>query len=127
MAEQFSEIITGEKAVIDTLRQVIDSRIVCKMEIPRAKQSWITLLLEIRSIGNDYHLLIDRVAGFEAALSKSPDREVSLEFMDKGRVPSRFNTRVIASHSKEILSELPKVIYRIQRRQYFRIEAPLGG
>jgi c-di-GMP-binding flagellar brake protein YcgR len=127
MAEQFSEIITGEKAVIDTLRRLIDSRIVLKMEIPRAKQSWITLLLEIRPIGNDYLVLIDRVAGFEAALSKSPDRKVSLEFMEKGGGPSRFTTRVIASHSQEILSELPKAIYRTQRRQYFRIEALLGA
>ena len=30
------------------------------------------------------------------------------------------------SSTTEILSELPRVIYRIQRRQYFRIEAPLG-
>ena len=125
MVEQYSEIITGEQAIINTLRPLIDSRIVCKMGIPRTRQSWITLVLEIRKDGNAYHLLIDRVAGFEKVLSKSPDKAVSLEFTDKVGVPCWFYTRVIASH-KEILSELPEEIYRIQRRQYFRIEAFLG-
>jgi len=126
MAEQYSEIIAGDRAVIDTLRSLIDSRIVCNMEIPHSKLSWITLLLEIRRIGNEYHLSIDRVAGFESALSKSQDKQVSFGFTDKGGVPSKFNARVIACQPEEILSELPKAIYRIQRRQYFRIDAPLG-
>ena len=126
MAEQISEIIAGEKDVIDTLRSLIDSRAMCKMEIPRTDQSWITLPLEIRNVRNTYHLLIDSVRGFEVALSKSPDKEVALEFKDQGRVPCRFNTRIIACNSKGILADLPEAIYRIQRRKHFRIEALLG-
>ena len=125
MAEQYSEIITGKQAIINTLRPVIDSRVVCRMEIPRTRQSWITLVLEIRKRGDAYNLLIDRVARFEKALSKSPGKAVSLEYTDKVGVPCWFYTRVIECH-KEILSELPKEIYRIQRRQYFRVEAFLG-
>jgi len=125
VAGQDSEIITGNQAILNSLRPLIDSRIVCKMGIPRTKQSWITLLLEIRRVGKAYHLLIDRVAGFEEALSKFPDKGVSLEFMDKIGVPCWFYTKVIAYH-KEIWSELPEVINRIQRRQYFRIEAFQG-
>lgn len=126
MAEQYSEIITGDRAIIDTLRPLIASRLMCKIEIPRTDESWITLLLEIRKIGNTYHLLLDNAAGFEAALSKFSDWEVSLEFKEKGGVPCRFKTRIIACNPREILSELPKVIYRIQRRRYFRIEGPSG-
>ena len=126
MAEQFSEVITDERAVINTLRSLIDSRVVCNMQIPRSKSSWITVLLEVRRAGKEYHLLIDRVAGFEAALLKSPDRKVVLDFTDKGGVPSKFQTTVIASRPGEISAELPRVIYRIQRRQYFRIDALLG-
>lgn len=125
VAEQDSEIITGTQAIISTLRPLIDSRIVCKMGIPRTKQSWITLLLEIRRVGKAYNLLIDRVAGFEKALSKLPDKGVSLEFTDKIGVPCWFYTKVIA-YREEIWSELPEVIYRIQRRLYFRIEAFQG-
>ena len=126
MAEQFSETIAGEKDVVDTLHSVIESRIVCKMEIPRTDQSWNTILLEIRNVRNAYHLLIDSVAGFEAALSEFPDKEVSLEFKDRAGVPCRFHTKIIACNPKQILSDLPKEISRIQRRKYFRIEALLG-
>ncbi len=65
MAEQFSEMITGDKAIIDTLRSLIDSRVVCNMKIPRSKQSWITLLLEVRKTGEEYRLLIDRWRGLK--------------------------------------------------------------
>jgi len=126
MAEQYSEIITGDKPIIDTLRPLIASRVMCKMEIPRTDESWITLLLEIRNIGNTYHLLLDTSAGFEAALSMFSDREVSLEFKEKGGVPCRFKTRIVACNPRGILAELPKVIYRIQRRRYFRVEGPSG-
>ncbi len=122
MAEPYSEIITGDQAIINALRPLIDSRIVCKMGIPRTQQSWITLLLEIRRGGNGYNLLIDAVEGFENVLSKLLDKEVSLEFTDKVGAPCWFYTKVIACH-KEILSELPEVIYRTQRRHYFRVEA----
>jgi len=126
MAEQYTEIITGEVAIITILQSLMDARTVCTMEIPRTKHSWITMLLEVQEIKNSYYLLIDKVTGFELALSRYPDRGVSLEFMDKGGVPCRFNTKVIAVHPKDILSELPEVIHRIQRRQYFRIDALLG-
>ena len=125
MAEQYSEIITGKQVIINTLRPLIDSRIVCRMGIPRTMQSWITILLEIRSIGNAYHLLIDRVAGLEDVLSRFPGEEVVFEFTDKIRVPCWFQTRMV-TWGKEVLSELPKAIYRTQKRQYFRVEAFLG-
>jgi c-di-GMP-binding flagellar brake protein YcgR len=126
MADQYSEIITGDRAIIDTLRPLIASRVMCKMEIPRTHENWITLLLEIRNIGDTYHILIDNVAGFEAALSMFSDKEVFLEFAEKGGVPCRFSTRIIVCNPREIWSEMPRAIYRIQRRQYFRIEALLG-
>ena len=125
MEEQYTEINAGDKMINATLHSLIDSRTICKMEFPRTRYSWITMLLDIRNDGNSYYLLIDRVTEFETALLNNPSREVSLEFMDEG-VPCRFSTRVIAPHHQEIWSELPKVIYRIQRRQYFRIEALLG-
>jgi c-di-GMP-binding flagellar brake protein YcgR len=126
MTEQISEVIVGNRDVIDTLQSLIDSRVTCKMEIPRTDQSWITLLLEVRNVRNAYHLLIDSVAGLEAALSAFPEKEVSLEFKDRAGVPCRFHTKIIACNPKQILSDLPKEIHRIQRRKYFRIEALLG-
>ena len=126
MAEQISEIISGNKDVIDMLQSLIDSRVLCKMEVPRNDQSWVTLLLEVRNVRNAYHLLVDSVAGFETVLAGSPDREVSIEFKDPVGVHCRFNAKIIACSPKAILASLPEAIYRIQRRKYFRIEAVPG-
>ena len=93
MAEQYSEIITGNQEIINALQPLIDSRIVSKMGIPRAKQSWITLLLEIRSVGRGYNLLIDRVTGFEKTLLNFPDKEVSLNSRIKQGFPVGFIQR----------------------------------
>jgi c-di-GMP-binding flagellar brake protein YcgR len=126
MAEQYIEIISGDKSIITTIQSFIDARVVGRIEIPSTKHSWITMLLEVKNIDNSYFLSIDNVGGFESTLSNYPSREVSLEFMDKGGVPCRFRTKIIACHSNDILSELPKEIYRLQRRQYFRIKALPG-
>ena len=126
MTEQYTEFIAEDESIIATLQGLIDARIVCTIEIPSTKNSWITVLMDIIRVNDSHYLLIDRVAGFESIFSKIPDLEVSLEFMDKEGVPCRFNCKVIACRPGDILSELPRVIYRSQKRQYFRIEALLG-
>ena len=126
MTDQYTEIISDGKSIADILRSFIDSGTVCKMEIPETQYNWVTKLLKIEEAGSAHYLYIDMVTGFEAALSRFPGREISLEFMEKGGVSCRFNTKVVECHSKEILSELPKEIRRIQRRQYARADASHG-
>jgi c-di-GMP-binding flagellar brake protein YcgR len=126
MPEQYIEIISGDRSIITTIQSFIDARVVGRIEIPTTEHSWITTLLEIKKIENSYFLSIDNVEGFESTLSNYPNREVSLEFMDKGGVPCRFRTKIIACRPNNILSELPREIYRLQRRQYLRIEAVPG-
>jgi len=124
--QEYTEAIRGEKEILNTLQSLIDHQIVCTMEIPRTQHSWITMLLGIQHAGDSYYLLIDRVSGFENAQSHYADRGVSLEFREEGGVPCQFQTNIIACRPKDILSEIPKVIHRVQRRQYFRLEARLG-
>lgn len=126
MTDQYTEVITNDKSIIDTLRSLIDSRIVCKLEIPGTLYNWVTKLLEIQERGDSNCLVIDRVAGLEAALVRFPNREVSLEFTEKGGVSSQFKTKIIECRTKDIRSELPKEIHRNQRRKYMRAEALPG-
>ncbi len=126
MVERFTEIVAEEKMVVAALQSLIDGQIKCTLEIPRTNYSWVTLLLGIRRSKNSYYLLIDKVSGFEAILSRFPEREVSVEFRDAVGVPCTFNVRIAACRSQDILSQLPREIHRIQRRQYFRMEASLG-
>jgi c-di-GMP-binding flagellar brake protein YcgR len=127
MRDQFIEITSDGESILKTLQAIIDNRVVGKLEIPETKYSWITMILDIKRIEGSSFLSIERIDGLESLLSKFPTREVSLEFMDKGGVPCRFRTRVVEYRFNDIWSELPKEIYRIQKRQFFRINAPPGA
>lgn len=127
MADQFTEIIARHPLIVTTLQSLIDRKIVCKMEIPRTPYSWVTLLLGLERMKSSIYLLIDRVTGFEEIQSRLAVDGISLEFRETGGVPCQFRTRVIACRPRDILAELPQEIYRIQRRKYFRMEAPLGS
>ena len=123
--DQPIEIITGQK-LIEMLHLWIDSRRICKMEIPDTDYGWFTLLSDLQMQPGSQYLLIDRVAGFEKALSHSQRQEVSLEFLEKDGIRCQFRTRVIKCPPSEIRAELPDAIHRIQRRSSFRISALSG-
>lgn len=123
--DPLGEIIVGDK-LTELLHEWIDSRQVCKMDIPQTNYGWFTLLLGIQKEDDSEYLLIDRVAGFEKAFSRSPMGEVSLEFLEKGGIRCQFKVRVIKCLSSEIRAELPETICRIQRRTSYRIDALSG-
>jgi c-di-GMP-binding flagellar brake protein YcgR len=120
-----TEIISGQK-LIEMLHEWINSRRICKMEIPDTNYGWFTLLSGLEMKPGPQHLLIDTVAGFEKALSHSPKQEVSLEILEKDGIRFQFKTRVIKCRPSEIRAELPVEICRIQRRACFRITALSG-
>jgi len=118
MADQYIEIINENKSILKTIQSLIDDRVVGKIEIPNTQHSWVTMILGIKKIKDSSFLSIDRIEGFESILSKYPNQEVSLEFMTQGGVPCRFRTKIVECLLNNILAELPREIYRIQKRQY---------
>ena len=120
--DETAEIIEGQ-GLEEMLQWIIDSRRVCRMEIPRTQSSWLTLLLGFEQVGKGQFLMIDKVVGFEKFLSRSPDQEVSFDFIEKGGVSCQFKTRVVECHSRDFWVELPKSIRRLQRRRFYRVEA----
>jgi c-di-GMP-binding flagellar brake protein YcgR len=126
MRDQFIEITSDGESILKTIQAIIDNRVLGTIEIPETEYSWITMILEIKQNKGSSFLSIERIEGLESLLSKFPNREVSLEFMDKGGVPCRFRTRVVECRPNDIWSELPKEIYRIQKRQFFRINTLPG-
>lgn len=119
------EIINGQK-LIETLKVLSEGRCLCKMEIPHTRYGWITLILGLQPAGNSYYLLIDKVSGFENALSHSETQEISIEFLEPDGILCQLNTRVFKCSPGAIWAEPPESIYRIQRRRYFRVKARLG-
>jgi c-di-GMP-binding flagellar brake protein YcgR len=120
-----AEIIQGPK-VKETLRSLISSGQMCKMEISRTPYCWLTLLTEVREDRRENLLLIDRVPDFEKALSSSRRQEVLVEYLENNNVPCNFISRVARVDAQGIWVELPEKIHRIQRRRFFRLRAPVG-
>jgi len=120
-----AEIIQGWR-VKDTLRALIFSGQMCKMEISRTPYCWLTLLTEVKEDREGNLLLIDRVPDFEKALSSSRRQEVLVEYLENNNVPCNFISRVARVDAQGIWVELPEEIHRIQRRMFFRLRAPVG-
>jgi c-di-GMP-binding flagellar brake protein YcgR len=94
--------------------------------IPNSSYCWITLLSGIQKEGPSNSLLIDGVPGFEQALSQSKGQEVVLEYVESGGILCHFSSRVLKTdlNLKMIWVECPEVIYRVQRRTFYRLKAP---
>jgi hypothetical protein len=108
------------------LQSAVKSRQRIRMEIPRTKYAWITLFLGLETGPGGPWLIIDQVPGFDQALGFSRNQTVALSFFDRTGVPLNFSTLVHFSQPKEIWVELPRMIYRVQRRAFYRVKASLG-
>jgi c-di-GMP-binding flagellar brake protein YcgR len=125
MDKQPTEIIQGGK-IIEVLRSLIDSRRICKIEIPQTSFIWLTILLEIGKEGGESYLLVDGVAEFEKVLAQAGHREIALEFFEKDGVPCQFKTQVVRCQQKKIWAMLPLEIQRFQKRAFYRLTASSG-
>jgi c-di-GMP-binding flagellar brake protein YcgR len=114
--------IIADRALVEMLQTLIDSRRLCKMEIPRTRYVWMTILLNLQKDGSSTYLIVDPVARFESIIARFPTQEVSFEFLENGILCS-FTSRVVRCDPQAIWLELPHFIYRNQRRAHFRVEA----
>jgi c-di-GMP-binding flagellar brake protein YcgR len=123
--EQPAELLQGGD-IPGLLHSAIKSRQRIRMEIPRTEYGWITLFLGFETGPGGPWLIIDQVAGFDQALRFSRNQTIALSFFDRAGVPFNFSTEVRFSQPKEIWVELPRMIYRVQRRAFFRVKASWG-
>jgi len=120
-----SEIIKDD-SLTQMLRDWIESKRVCRMEIPDTGYGWFTVLSGFEREKDTDFLAIDPIAGLEKLLSSAGSREVSFQFLEKDGVRCFFKTRIVRVLSNKIRAELPKVIHRLQKRSFFRIDALSG-
>jgi c-di-GMP-binding flagellar brake protein YcgR len=123
--DQPVEIISGQR-LVGMLQGLIDSHRICKMEVPESSFPWVTSLLGLQQVDHEGCLLINRVVGFEKAVSSPARHEVSIEFLERDGIPFQFKTRIIDSLPGAIRLEFPRLIYRVQRRVFFRVKALPG-
>lgn len=126
MLDPFYENITDTKSILEICRYLVASKIICRMEFPETGYVRITSFLDIVETEPPC-LLVDTVPEIEANLEKNPDGNVLFEFRDARRIPCQFATAAIWAGPEGFLVEVPAVIQRMQKRQYFRVETPLGS
>ena len=110
--------------LLGILQNLVASRRIVRMEVPRTGDGWKTVLLGIRKTPPG--LLIDGVSGFERALSRSGAGEIRLEFAGTDGVPCQFSVAVTQCQGSDIWTGLPEVIERRQKRAYHRVKAISG-
>lgn len=125
MVDQTFEIIEGER-IFQVLQEVIETRQLCRIRIHPSRFGGLTLILNLQKINRSPCLVIDKIPYIDQILSQSQYKDIDIEFLEKGGVPCYFRTRIIESQQKLILTEIPKAIFRLQRRKYFRIDAKAG-
>ena len=116
----------GRKA-LELLRYIIDSRGSCKISIPETPFCWTTLLLAIEREGSADLLVIQGNPELEETLSLSGKGEVLVEYADENGVLCHFMVAQIRTSLEKIWVKFPPVIYRVQRRMFFRIKAQEGS
>ncbi len=125
MEEQNSEIIVGEK-VLEILREWIDTRQICRLKIPNTSHGGITVLLGFRKKNGVPCLIIDNIPTFDQILPRYLNHEIEIEFLEKKGILCSFQTKLLESQLKYVLTTIPEVIFRFQRRKYFRVNARSG-
>ncbi len=120
-----TDIVLGRRAV-DLLRYIVHSRGRCKASIPDTPLSWTTLLMAVEKEGSADLLLIEGNPELIKALSLSGKSEVLLEYSDENGVLCHFIVAVTRTSPERFWGKLPAVIYRVQRRMFFRVTAQVG-
>lgn len=120
-----TDIILG-KGALDLLRYIINSRGPCKVSIPDTPFCWTALLLAVEREGPADLLLIQGNTELMEALSLSGKGEVLLEYADENGVLCHFMVKVIRTSPERVWGKLPAMIYRVQRRMFFRVKAQEG-
>ena len=125
MTEQTFEVIEGEK-VFRVLREIIETRQLCRIRILPFQFGGLTLILSLYKINRNPCLVIDKIPNIDQILSQSRYKEIGIEFSEKGGVSWYFCSQIIEVQQNFILAEIPKTMFRLQRRRYFRIDANAG-
>ncbi len=123
--EQSTEILSGSRA-LEILEFLAGSRRMCKIEFPHTDFCWLSILLYIQKEDYETYLVFDGLKGFESILTRFPDREVRVEYLEIDGIPCHFHSQVIRSEPKEIWLSFPKEVHRIQRRIFYRLKALAG-
>ncbi|HDZ22905.1 MAG TPA: hypothetical protein ENH70_00015 [Desulfobacteraceae bacterium] len=120
------EILYG-KDLVRFFRELKKNKTVIRMNLLGHKYERLTMVIDVLHKSLPYHFLIDYPKGFKRAVRNATSWKMRFEFKGKDRLIYRFRTYGGYMSGRDIWVPFPRHIERVQRRRYFRLEAPLGA
>jgi len=110
----------------DIFEQLRKDKTLIQMRLLGADYEQLTIIIGIRAKKNILFFLIDYPKGFKEAVSDVEVWEMRFEFIGNDNLQYIFKTSDGEISGNEIWIRFPEFIEKIQRREHFRIEVPLG-
>jgi len=119
------EILSG-KDLLRFFRDLKKNKTVIRINLLGHAYERLTMVVRVLGDTIPYHFQIDYPKGFKKAVRKISTWKIRFEFKGKDKLVYRFRTLGGYLSGTDIFIPFPGHIERIQRRRYFRLEAPLG-
>ena len=125
MEDQDRLRIKGEKRIL-LLKQLQKDHTTLKLNLLGEEYERLTIIIGIQAKSKDPRFIIDYPAGFKEAVNDVGVWEMRFEFLGTEKLPYTFRTSGGEIFQDKIWINFPQIIERIQRREYYRLEAPMG-
>ncbi len=118
------ERIAGKK-IYQIIKELQENHTIIKLNILGTGYERLTMVTDIRDIDGIPHFFIDYPKGIGEVIGNK-EREARFEFKGRDHIIYFFRSKIRHGRRKELPIPFPEEIFRIQRRRYFRLEAPVG-
>lgn len=123
--KQSTGVISGER-LLGLFENLHNDRTVLNIRLTATDYERLTIITDIRIKDSVPHFLIDYPSGFESRVAGLDEWPLRFEFTGKDKIPYAFETSGGEISNGEVWIGFPESVERTQRREYFRLEAPLG-
>jgi len=112
--------------ILNLIEQVQREKTLVNMRLRKTDMELLTLIDGIQLSKRGPAFAVDLHADLKDGLDSMDDPSLKFEFTDSNKVPCEFIASPVEISNDRIWVLFPDVIYREQKREHFRIEAPLG-
>lgn len=121
-----TEILYG-KDLLRFFQELEKNKTVIRINLLGHDYERLTMVIGVLNKKPPYHFHIDYPNGFGRAVKNISSWKIRFEFKGKDKLVYRFRTYGGYISGRDIFIPFPRHIERVQRRRYFRLEAPLGA
>ncbi|MFZ1957248.1 MAG: PilZ domain-containing protein [Desulfobacterales bacterium] len=115
-----------DNAIKKVFESLIKSKILIKLRLSDTSYEQLTVLTGFRRKLNRTFFLLGYPDGFKEAAGNKDAWEIDFEFTGPDRIPYSFSTIGGEIYQNQLCLPFPDLVYRNQRRKFFRLEAPEG-